>query len=52
MTNVKAIRDFLSDDEWKIIDYALSEYLDHDEDAYACRELLHKIGTIFEEIHK
>ena len=52
MADFKAIHEFFTDDEWGLIDYALSEYQDHDEDADACRELLDKIGTIFEEIHK
>jgi len=52
MTDFKAIREFFTDDEWDLIDYALSEYQDHDEDADACLDLLHKIGTIFEESHK
>jgi hypothetical protein len=52
MTDFKAIREFFTDDEWDLIDYALSEYQDHDEDADACLDLLHKIGNIFEESHK
>jgi len=29
MTNFKAVRDFFSEEEWQIIDYAISEYQDH-----------------------
>jgi len=52
MADFKAIHEFFTDDEWDLIDYALHEYRDHDEEYDACTDLLHKIGTIFEEIHK
>jgi len=29
MADLKAIRDFFSEEEWQIIDYAISEYQDH-----------------------
>ena len=52
MTDAKAIREYFTDAEWDLIDYALSEYQDHDEDADACRALLTKIGNMFTEVHK
>ena len=38
--DINLIRDFFTDDQWDLIDYALSEYQDHDDSTEKCKELL------------
>ena len=46
----QAIRDFLTDDEWDVIDAALNEYQDHfdtDEDAEVLDNVGMKLQSLF-----
>ena len=45
--DVNLIRDFFTDDQWDLIDSALSEYQDHDDSTVECKETLDIIGNIF-----
>jgi len=47
----QAIRDFLTDDEWDVIDAALNEYQDHydsDEDSTVFDNVSMKLQSIFD----
>ena len=45
--DVNLIRDFFTDDQWDLIDSALSEYQDHDDSTEKCRETLDIMHNIF-----
>ena len=45
--DVNLIRDFFTDDQWNLIDSALSEYQDHEDSTVKCKETLDIIGKIF-----
>ena len=45
--DLNIVRDFFTDEQWDLIDSALSEYQDHDEECEECRELLDVIGQLF-----
>ena len=47
----QAIRDFLTDDEWDVIDAALNEYQDHfdtDEDSSVLDSVSEKLQNVFD----
>ena len=46
-SELNTVRDFFTDDQWDLIDSALSEYQDHDEECEECRELLDVISQLF-----
>ena len=46
-SELNTVRDFFTDAQWDLIDSALSEYQDHDEECEECRELLDVIGQLF-----
>ena len=41
------VRDFFTDEQWDLIDYALNEYQDHDDSTEKCKETLNVIGDLF-----
>ena len=45
--DMNLIRDFFTDEQWDLIDYALSEYQDHEDSTEKCHETLDIIGKIF-----
>ena len=45
--DLNVIRDFFTDEQWDLIDYALSEYQDHDDSTEKCKEVLDVIGQLF-----
>ena len=45
--DINLIRDFFTDDQWDLIDYALSEYQDHDDSTEKCKELLDVMYQVF-----
>ena len=46
--DINLIRDFFTDEQWDVIDYALSEYQDHEDYTDLCRETLWKLGDLFQ----
>ena len=45
--DLNVIRDFFTDEQWDVIDYALSEYQDHDHATDKCKEVLDVISQLF-----
>ena len=45
--DVNLIRDFFTDEQWDLIDYALCEYQDHDSVTDKCKETLDVIYQLF-----
>ena len=45
--DVNLIRDFFTDEQWDLIDYALSEYQDHEDSTEKCKELLDVLYQVF-----
>ena len=45
--DINLIRDFFTDDQWDLIDYALSEYQDHEDSTEKCKELLDVMYQVF-----
>ena len=45
--DLNIVRDFFTDDQWNLIDYALSEYQDHDDSTEKCQETLDVIYQLF-----
>ena len=45
--DVNLIRDFFTDDQWDLIDSALSEYQDHEDSTEKCKETLDIMYHIF-----
>ena len=45
--DLNTVRDFFTDDQWDLIDYALSEYQDHDDATEKCKETLDVISQLF-----
>ena len=45
--DLNTVRDFFTDDQWDLIDYALSEYQDHDHATEKCQETLDVIYQLF-----
>ena len=54
MADLKAIRDFFSEEEWQIIDYAISEYQDHlfedDGEQEIYDSIQDKLNQLFHEV--
>ena len=45
--DLNTVRDFFTNDQWDLIDYALSEYQDHDDSTEKCKETLDVISQLF-----
>ena len=45
--DLNTVRDFFTDEQWDLIDYALSEYQDHEDSTEKCKELLNVIYDLF-----
>ena len=45
--DLNTVRDFFTDEQWDLIDYALSEYQDHDDSTEKCKEVLDVIYQLF-----
>ena len=45
--DLNIVRDFFTDEQWDLIDYALSEYQDYDDATDKCKETLNVIGDLF-----
>ena len=45
--DLNTVRDFFTDEQWDLIDYALSEYQDHEDATVQCKELLDVIYQLF-----
>ena len=45
--DLNTVRDFFTDDQWDLIDYALSEYQDNDDSTEKCKETLDAISQLF-----
>ena len=45
--DVNLIRDFFTDDQWDLIDAALSEFQDHEYSTEKCKEVLDVIYHLF-----
>ena len=45
--DMNLIRDFFTDEQWDLIDYALSEYQDHEDSTVKCKETLDIIYQVF-----
>ena len=45
--DLNIVRDFFTDDQWDLIDYALCEYQDHDDSTEKCKETLDVIYQLF-----
>ena len=45
--DLNTVRDFFTDDQWNLIDRALSEYQDHEDATEKCKELLDVIYQLF-----
>ena len=50
--DVNLIRDFFTDEQWDLIDSALSEYQDHEDSTVECKETLDIIGNIFRSAYQ
>ena len=46
---LEIVRKFFTDDQWDIIDYALSEYQDHEETFELTRDTQNQLGELFQE---
>ena len=46
-SELQTVRNFFTDEQWDVIDYALSEYQDHDDSTEKCKEVLDVIGQLF-----
>ena len=45
--DLNIVRDFFTDEQWDLIDYALCEYQDHDDSTEKCKETLDVIYQLF-----
>jgi hypothetical protein len=45
--DLNIVRDFFTDEQWDLIDYALNEYQDHDDSTEKCKETLDVISQLF-----
>ena len=45
--DLNTVRDFFTDDQWDLIDKALSEYQDHDDYTDDCKDTLDVIYQLF-----
>ena len=48
VSELDTIRNFFTDEQWDVIDYALSEYQDHDDYEDLCRDTLNRLGDLFQ----
>jgi len=48
VSELDTIRNFFTDEQWDVIDYALNEYQDHDDCLELCKDTLNKIGDLFQ----
>ena len=46
--DLNTVRDFFTDEQWDVIDYALSEYQDHDDYTDLCKDTLNRLGDLFQ----
>ena len=46
-SELQTVRNFFTDEQWDVIDYALSEYQDHEDYTEKCKETLDIMGNIF-----
>ena len=46
--DLNTVRDFFTNDQWDLIDYALSEYQDHDDYTDLCKDTLNRLGDLFQ----
>jgi len=46
-SELNTVRNFFTDEQWDVIDYALSEYQDHEDYTDLCRETLWRLGDLF-----
>ena len=47
VSELDTIRNFFTDEQWDVIDYALSEYQDHDDYTDVCNDTLNRLGDLF-----
>ena len=47
-SELDTIRNFFTDEQWDVIDYALSEYQDHEDYEDLCRDTLNRLGDLFQ----
>ena len=47
-SELDTIRNFFTDEQWDVIDYALSEYQDHEDYTDLCRDTLNRLGDLFQ----
>ena len=47
LKDLNTVRDFFTDDQWDLIDKALSEYQDHDDYTSECKDTLDVIYQLF-----
>jgi len=45
--DLNTVRDFFTNEQWDLIDYALSEYQDHEDCTEKCKEVLDVIYQLF-----
>ena len=45
--DLNVVRDFFTDEQWDLIDHALSEYQDHDDATEECKETLDAMYQLF-----
>ena len=47
-SELQTVRNFFTDEQWDVIDYALSEYQDHEDYTDLCRDTLNRLGDLFQ----
>ena len=47
-SELDTIRNFFTDEQWDVIDYALNEYQDHDDYTDLCKDTLNRLGDLFQ----
>ena len=48
VSELDTIRNFFTDEQWDVIDYALSEYQDHEDSFELCKDTLNRLGDLFQ----
>ena len=48
VSELDTIRNFFTDEQWDVIDYALNEYQDHDDYTDLCKDTLNRLGDLFQ----
>ena len=46
-SELQTVRNFFTDEQWDVIDYALSEYQDHEDSLELCKDTLNRLGDLF-----